>query len=138
MPYPKLALKYFGLYSVVARIGTVAYKLQLLENSQVHPMFHVSQLKPYTPDFSLVFSELPSMPQLDIAELQPEIILDRRLTKKGNATVIEVLIKWRSLAVDMATWEDFNVIKQRYLMAPAWGQDDSQGGGDVVTVTQQA
>jgi hypothetical protein len=84
-------------------------------------MFHVSQLKPYTPDFSLVFSELPSVPQLDIAELQPETILDRRLTKKGNDVVIQVLIKWSSLPTEMATWEDFYVVKKRYPMAPAWG-----------------
>jgi hypothetical protein len=120
-PCPKLAPKYFGPYSLVARIGTVAYKLQMQENSQVHPMFHVSHLKPYTPDFSLVFSELPSVPQLDIAELQPETILDRRLTKKGNDVVIQVLIKWSSLPTEMATWEDFYVVKKRYPMAPAWG-----------------
>jgi hypothetical protein len=69
----------------------------------VHPVFQVSQLKPYIPDFSPVFSELPSVPPLDIAELQPETILDHRLTKKGNATVIQVMIKWRSLPADMAT-----------------------------------
>jgi hypothetical protein len=120
-PCPKLAPKYFGPYSLVARIGTVAYKLQLQENLQMHPMFHVSQLKPYTPDFSLVFSELPSVPQLDIAELQPETILDRHLTKKGNDVVIQVLIKWSSLPAEMATWEDFYVVKKRYPMVPAWG-----------------
>jgi hypothetical protein len=84
-------------------------------------VFHVSQLKPFTPDFSPVFSELPSVPQLDIADLSSDLILDCRLMKKGNAIVVQVLVKWSSLPAEMATWEDFYEIKQRYPVAPAWG-----------------
>jgi hypothetical protein len=41
--------------------------------------------------------------------------------KKGNAIVVQVLVKWSSLPAEMATWEDFYEIKQRYPVAPAWG-----------------
>uniref|UniRef100_A0A803PBA0 Tf2-1-like SH3-like domain-containing protein n=1 Tax=Cannabis sativa TaxID=3483 RepID=A0A803PBA0_CANSA len=41
----KLSPRFYGLFDVFARIGTVAYKLALLATSSVHPMFHVSQLQ---------------------------------------------------------------------------------------------
>jgi hypothetical protein len=109
-PCPKLALKYFGPYKVVEKVGTMAYKLELPHVAQVHPIFHVSQLKSFTPDYTPVFAELPTPPKLDLCELEPELILDRRLTKKGNSVVTQILVKWKTLPETMATWEDYIVL----------------------------
>ncbi|KAJ1253806.1 hypothetical protein BS78_K181900, partial [Paspalum vaginatum] len=113
-PYPKLAFKYFGPYTVVERLGGAAYRLQLPPGSLIHPVFHVSQLKPFTPDYSPVFSDVSTFVPLDTAYVSPEVILDRRLVKKGNQAITQVLIKWSNLPASSATWEDYDVLKTRF------------------------
>ncbi|WVZ51461.1 hypothetical protein U9M48_002607 [Paspalum notatum var. saurae] len=132
-PFPKLAFKYFGPYTVVERVGTAAYRLQLLAGALIHPVFHVSQLKPFTPDHTPVFSDITKFIELDKADVVPEAILDHRLVKKGNQAVPRVLIKWTNIPAAFATWEDYYVVKERFPTAIAWGQATPQGGGTVRT-----
>jgi hypothetical protein len=94
----------------------------------IHPVFHVSQLKPFTPNYTPVFDELPALVDLGSHDLQPEAILDRRLVKKGNHAIPQVRIKWSKLPEESATWEDYYVVKQRFPTALAWGQASSAGG----------
>ena len=116
---------------MLEKIGVVAYKLDLPPHSVIHPVFHVSQIKEYTPDFTPVFSELPDVPELDVADTSPEEILDRRLVKKGNTAVPQVLVKWVGIPSSLATWEDLHVCKTRFPGAIAWGQATPPAAGDV-------
>ena len=127
-PFPKLAMKFYGPFTIIQKIGPTAYTLDLPANSLIHPTFHVSQLKAFTPDHTPVFSDLPPLVQLDGSDVLPEAILERRLVKKGNRAVPQVLIKWTKLPATSATWEDFYVLQQRFPTALAWGQAPSPGG----------
>jgi len=130
-PYPKLAYKYYGPYKVMDRVGTVAYRLELPANSMIHPVFHISQLKPFVPNYTPVFASLPVTTDLEAAAAEPLSILERRLVQKGNTAIPQIKVTWTKLPPSITTWEDYYVLKQRFPDAPAWGQADSQAGGDV-------
>jgi hypothetical protein len=102
-PFPKLSFKYFGPYKILERIGNVAYRLELPPDSKIHSIFHVSQLKPFLADYTPVFSELPVTTNIEAAGSAPEQELDRRLVKKGNAAVQQVLVKWTRMPEASAT-----------------------------------
>lgn len=70
----KLSFWYFGPYIVVKKVGPVAYQLLLPENSSVHPVFHVSQLKQALPPSSQVSSEFPSNTDADAFHIPIKIL----------------------------------------------------------------
>jgi hypothetical protein len=121
----------------LARISKVACRLELPAASRIHNVFHVSQLKEYRPDYTPVFRDLPPAPTLDCVDTEPETILDRRMMKKGNQPVVQVLIKWRHLPEETATWEDWDVLTLCFPAVLTWGQvSDSPGGS--VTMDKEA
>jgi hypothetical protein len=130
-PCAKLAYKFFGPFAVEEKFGKLAYKLTLPPDSRIHPVFHVSQLKPFTPDYSPVFAELPRPPDLSVADTFPVAILDRRMVKKGSAVLVQIKVLWDALPESAATWEDYEVLRRRYPTAGIWEGASSQGEGNV-------
>lgn len=88
---------------MLERIGQVAYKLELPADSLIHPVFHISQLKPYNSNYSPMFTNLPVLTDLQASSAQPKQVLDRRLVKKGNIAIPQVLLSWTGLPASSQT-----------------------------------
>ncbi|KAJ3707248.1 hypothetical protein LUZ61_010953 [Rhynchospora tenuis] len=110
----KLAMKYYGPFQILEKIGAVAYKLDLPSGSQIHPVFHVSQLKPKIGTGKIVVPDLPLIGSTASTTLVPESILARRMVKKANAAAAQLLIKWKNQMAENATWEDYESLSKRY------------------------
>jgi hypothetical protein len=93
----KLAFMFFGPYLVLARVGAVAYKLDLPASSKIHNVVHVSQLKRHLPATQPVSDDLALLCLDDFALLQPQEVLARRLIQRGSAVVPRVLVRWLGL-----------------------------------------
>ena len=95
-PTKKLAEKYLGPYELIAQVGTHSFTLRLPEALRsVHPVFHVSMLKPYMPSSIPNHTEPPLMPVKVEGELKYEIaeILDTKVNKCRCCKLL-YLVKW--------------------------------------------
>ena len=74
----KLSPKYYGPYKVLQKIGTMAYKLELLAASRVHPVFHVSCLNKVIGDKLPVQAILPELDEEGKIIFEPEVVTETR------------------------------------------------------------
>ncbi|KAA3463644.1 DNA/RNA polymerases superfamily protein [Gossypium australe] len=112
----KLSPRFIGPYKVLRRVGPIAYQLELpAELSQIHDVFHVSMLRRYRSDPSHVVAveEIEVSPDLTIEE-EPVQILDRDVKVLRRKSVPLVKVLWRDHAVEEATWEPEDAMRQQY------------------------
>ncbi|XP_070045796.1 uncharacterized protein [Nicotiana tomentosiformis] len=112
-PYHKPSSKFYGPFQVTKRIGSVAYTLLLSTSVKIHPTVHVSLLKKY----HVIPDHISYPPVVDIADPQcpePELVLQRRMVKRENKAVAQVLVKWQGILADDATWEYYTKLKIQF------------------------
>ncbi|MCI20795.1 hypothetical protein A2U01_0041958, partial [Trifolium medium] len=78
----KLGLRYFGPFEIIACVGKVAYKLKLPDNAKIHPVFHISQLKPFKGTAAEHYLPLPLTMSETGPIIQPVAILQARTIQK--------------------------------------------------------
>ncbi|CAA7033214.1 unnamed protein product [Microthlaspi erraticum] len=108
----KLSPKYFGPYKVLDKCGAVAYRLQLPASSQIHPVFHVSQLKLQVGALTLS-TTLPNLVP-DVLLQEPERVLERKMVQRQGRAATMVLVKWSHLPEEEATWELLFDLQRRF------------------------
>ncbi|XP_070037340.1 uncharacterized protein [Nicotiana tomentosiformis] len=112
----KYSPHYIRPYRIMRRIGQVAYELELPQELDViHLVFHVSMLKKFMGDPSLVVpTEIIGVKDSPTYEEIPVAILDRQIRKLGTKEIASVKVLWRNQKVEEATWEAEDYMKSRY------------------------
>jgi hypothetical protein len=112
----KLAPRYMGPFKVIDRKGEVAYQLELpLQLSDVHDVFHVSQLKKC---LRVLEEQLP-MEELDLGgdltySEKPVKILDTVEGVTRSKVIRMCKVQWSHHTKDEATWEHEEELRSDY------------------------
>ena len=112
----KLSPRFIGLFEILERIGTVAYRLALPPSmSGVHEVFHVFMLRKYTPDPAHAVDWGQIKVDTDgTFEEEPVCILDSRDQVLRRKTVRLVRVLWRHCGVEESTWEREDTMRATY------------------------
>ncbi|GMI75415.1 hypothetical protein HRI_001210800 [Hibiscus trionum] len=132
----KLYARFFGPYEILERIGPIAYKLKLPVNSKIHLIFHVRLLKKKIGDKAFTSQDPLEMTDDGQLKVYPALVLDKRMVKRNNIVVTQLLVQWSNLAPEEATWEDYQVLKSQFLDFNPWGQESTREEGIVIALME--
>ncbi|KAK3525889.1 hypothetical protein QTP70_010937 [Hemibagrus guttatus] len=111
-PCRKLSPRFIGSFTIVRQVNPITYRLQLPPEYKIHPVFHVSLLKPHHPSVLLSTepgaAEEPPLPLLvddRTAYLVKEILDSRR---RGGR--LEYLVNWEGYGPEERSWVPRNDI----------------------------
>jgi hypothetical protein len=92
----KLSPRYIGPFSILARVGSLAYRLQLPESMEgVHPVFHVSMLRKFLRDPNHQI-------ELEPIDVQQDLTLECRSVRILES--LECVMRRRSIKYVKVLW----------------------------------
>ncbi len=104
LPCKKLSPRYIGPFTIQRQINEVTYRLTLPAQYHVHPAFHVSLLKPFSPPATgPMESDVPPPPEIieEPTIYQVREILDSQ--RRGGH--LEYLIDWEGYGPEERSWD---------------------------------
>ncbi|GKF63128.1 hypothetical protein Tco_0186576 [Tanacetum coccineum] len=112
----KLNPSYIGPFKILAKLGTVAYRLELPEQlSRVHSTFYVSNLKKCFSNepLTIPLDEIQIDDKLNFIE-EPVKIMDREVKRLKQSRIPIVKFRWNLRRGPEFTWECVDQMKKKY------------------------
>ncbi|GJW92503.1 hypothetical protein Tco_0170056, partial [Tanacetum coccineum] len=112
----KLNPRYIGPFKIIAKVGTITYRLELLEQlSRVHSTFHVSKFKKCMADepFAIPLNQIQVDHKLHFIE-QPIEIMDHEVKHLKQSRILIVKVRWNSRRGPEFTWEREDQMQKKY------------------------
>ena len=100
----KLLPKFLGPFQVLECIHDTAFKLQLPPSMKIHPVFHISLLKPYKENNSFL-GRHQTPPQPIVVDNEEEWEVEEVLDQRTKRNQVQYLVKWKGYPFQDATWE---------------------------------
>ncbi|KAI3819397.1 hypothetical protein L1987_13228 [Smallanthus sonchifolius] len=112
----KLSSRFVGPFRIMARVGEVAYRLELPDElSGIHPTFHVSHLRKCLADESVhvPLTDIEVDNSLNYIE-EPVAILDQKEKRLRNKVIQLVKVQWKHRKGSEATWKTEAEMRESY------------------------
>nr|GEY24046.1 hypothetical protein [Tanacetum cinerariifolium] len=112
----KLNPRYIGPFKILAKVGTVAYRLELPEQlSHVYSTFHVSNLKKclFNERLDIPLDEIHVDDKLNFIK-EPVEIIDREVKRLKQSHIPIVKVRWNSRRGPEYTWERKDQMQKKY------------------------
>ena len=102
-PSNKLDFRKIGPFTIIKKINSVAYKLNLPPSMKIHPVFHVSLLEPYYPN-QFPNRTQPAPPPITIND-QEAFSIKAILDSKYVRNKLMYLVDWEGYTAEEQSWE---------------------------------
>jgi hypothetical protein len=99
----KLSSKFLGPFQITSAINDMAFCLELPSYLRIHPVVHVSRLKPYVQNNIEGRSLTP--PSMEIADDVSEWVVEDILWSRHRGNTVEYLVKWEGFSKIDCSWE---------------------------------
>ncbi|XP_077148512.1 uncharacterized protein LOC143809301 isoform X1 [Ranitomeya variabilis] len=103
VPSQKLGQKFIGPFKINGIVSSVACRLKLPRTMKVHPVFHVSLLKPVSPNTFQGHVVLP--PQPVVIDGQEQFVVEEIIDSRIRRNRLQYLIRWQGYPPEEDSWE---------------------------------
>ncbi|KAG8662085.1 hypothetical protein MANES_01G061125v8 [Manihot esculenta] len=121
--HQKLLARFYGPFTILRRIGNLAYELNLPATSKLQPIFHVSLLEPYHEGHNSANPHLPPAPHA--------------LQTRALGSLTTLLVHWQHSSPANASWEPMNQFKLQFPYFALRDKCISKSGSTVSKPLQQ-